>query len=57
MKKNAILLNTARGPVVDSEALAKALNEERIAAQALMYLKWNLPFLRSILCCTASTLW
>ena len=35
MKKNAILLNTARGPVVDSEALAKALNEERIAGAGI----------------------
>ncbi len=35
MKKNAILLNTARGPVVDSEALAVALNEERIAGAGI----------------------
>ena len=35
MKKNAILLNTARGPVVDSEALAKALNEEMIAGAGI----------------------
>ena len=35
MKKNAILLNTARGPVVVSEALAKALNEERIAGAGI----------------------
>ena len=35
MKKNAIMLNTARGPVVDSEALAKALNEERIAGAGI----------------------
>ncbi|MBR2851543.1 MAG: hydroxyacid dehydrogenase [Anaerotignum sp.] len=35
MKKNAILLNTARGPVVDSEALAKALNEEKIAGAGI----------------------
>ena len=35
MKKNAILLNTARGPVVDSEALANALNEERIAGAGI----------------------
>ena len=35
MKKNAILLNTARGPVVDSDALAKALDEERIAGAGI----------------------
>jgi D-3-phosphoglycerate dehydrogenase len=35
MKKSAILINTARGPVVNSEALAKALNKEEIAGAGI----------------------
>lgn len=35
MKPTAILINTARGPVVDSEALYHALREHRIAAAGL----------------------
>lgn len=35
MKKNAILINCARGPIVDNEALAEALNNDRIAAAGI----------------------
>lgn len=39
MKNSAVLINTSRGPVVDEEALADALNSNRIAGAALDVLK------------------
>ena len=35
MRRTAVLVNTARGPIVDEEALAWALEERLIAAAAL----------------------
>ena len=35
MKKDAILINAARGPIIDNEALAKALNEEKISGAGI----------------------
>ena len=35
MKEDAILINCARGPIVDNKALAQALNDEKIAAAGI----------------------
>lgn len=35
MKKNAVLINTARGPIVDERALERALEQEKIYGAAL----------------------
>ena len=43
MKKNAILINSSRGPVIDEDALARALNEGRIAGAGVDVLSTEPP--------------
>ena len=44
MKPTSVLINCARGPIVDSQALADALNEGRIAGAGIDVLEMEPPF-------------
>lgn len=44
MKPSAVLINCARGPIVNSQALADALNEGRIAGAGIDVLEMEPPF-------------
>ena len=43
MKSTAVLINTARGPILDSQALARALRENKLAAAGLDVLETEPP--------------
>ena len=47
MKKTAVLINLARGPVLDSQALADALNQDRIAGACIDVFETEPPIART----------
>lgn len=53
MKKGSILINCARGPIVDNDALADALNEGRIAGAAIDVFDMEPPIPEDYKLCSA----
>ena len=56
MKRSAVLINTARGPVVDSQALAKALENGEIAGCGIDVFETEPPIAEHVLYHTPNTL-